>query len=311
LHQKCGRTFHLTISISPVRHDSANYSSSFVIGRGNLTSTTRWDAVDEPNPNKTVTVSAKYNTAGAVVEQTDAGNRKVEISYKDSFNDNNNSRNTFAFPTKLTEVANTDTTNNFSSVKYRYDIGANVWAKSPKPANNSSGKETTREYDSIGRLQKETLVNTGAYTRYEYPSNGIQSKVYSTVIDALGDGADTSDEVYAESWTDGAGRVRRARTEHPNSTGGWTGTLTEYDILGRVTRSTVPTEINSSYEPAGDDLTRGWLWTQAEYDSEIESYTLNSSRFKRHGRQRRALFLRRLRMRGRTSYDRAERTRLS
>jgi hypothetical protein len=31
-----------------------------------------------------------------------------------------------------------------------------------------SGKETMREFDTIGRPTKETLVNTGAYTRYEY-----------------------------------------------------------------------------------------------------------------------------------------------
>ncbi|HMS42079.1 MAG TPA: hypothetical protein PKE69_17740 [Pyrinomonadaceae bacterium] len=253
----------LAQNISPIQHDGTNFSSAFITGRGNLTSTTRHDVTGQT---ANVTTSAKYNTAGAAVEQTDAGNRKVEINYADSFNDGNNSRNTFAFPTKLIEVANTDTNNNFSEVKYRFDTGANVWAKSPKPENNSSGKETTRLYDEIGRLQKETLVNTGAYTRYEYPTNNIQSKVFSTVIDTNNNGADANDEVYAESWTDGAGRVRKARTEHPNSSGGWTGSLTEYDILGRVTRSTVPTEINSNYEPTGDDATRGWLWTQQEYD---------------------------------------------
>ena len=233
----------LAQNISPIQHDNSNFSASVQVGRGNLTSTTRHDVTGQTANVKT---SVKYNTAGALVEQTDVGNRKVEISYADAFNDNQNSRNTFAYPTKLTEVANTDTGNNYSSVKYRYDTGANVWAKSPKPENNSSGKETTQEFDAIGRLQKETLVNTGAYTRYEYPTNNIQSKVYSTIVDTNNNGADAADEVYAENWTDGAGRVRKARTEHPNSAGGWTGTLTEYDILGRVKRSSVPTEINSS-----------------------------------------------------------------
>jgi YD repeat-containing protein len=46
----------------------------------------------------------------------------------------------------------------------------------------------------------------------------------------------------------------------------YTKPLVEYDILGQVTRSTVPTEINANYEPAGDDVTRGWLWTSQEYD---------------------------------------------
>jgi hypothetical protein len=103
--------------------------------------------------------------------------------------------------------------NNFSEVKYRYDIGANVWAKSPTIDGNAtnSGKETVREFDNIGRPTKETLVNTGAYTRYEYPNYGVQSKVYSTITDVNNNGADSSDEVLSESWADGAGRVRRSR----------------------------------------------------------------------------------------------------
>ena len=241
-----------------IQHDTANYGSGFITGRGNLTSQTRHDVTGQT---ANVTSSTKYNITGAPVAQIDPLGRTVKISYADVFNDTPSNRNTFAYPTKLTDMAG-----NFSEVKYRYDIGANVWAKSPAPAGNTTGKETVREFDLIGRLQKETLVNTGAYTRYEYPTNNIQSKVFSTVIDTNNNGADSADEVYAESWTDGGGRVRKARTEHPNSSGGWTGSLTEYDILGRVTRSTVPTEINASYEPAGDDATRGWLWKYQKYD---------------------------------------------
>ena len=102
-----------------------------------------------------------------------------------------------------------------------------IWAKSPAPAGNTNGKETSRLYDTIGRLSRETLVNTGAYPRYEYPTNAVQSKVYSTVIDTNNNGADSADEVMSESWTDSAGRVRKSRTEHPNSTGSWTGSLVE------------------------------------------------------------------------------------
>jgi hypothetical protein len=57
-----------------------------------------------------------------------------------------------------------------------------------------------------------------------------------------------------------------SRSEHPNSVGGYSGTLVEYDLLGRVKRSSVPTEINSSWQPASDDAARGFLWTSQEYD---------------------------------------------
>ncbi len=194
----------LSQNISPVQHDSTNYGASFITGRGNLTSTTRWNVEYPTNSSEAVTSSVKYNTAGAVVSQISPGStigttREVRIGYADDFNSTGNP-GTFAYPTTVTDPAG-----NFSQVKYRYDIGANVRAQSPAPAGNTQGKITEREFDSIGRLLKDKIVNYGgAYTRYEYPSNGIQSKVYSTIIDTTGNGADSSDEVLSETWADGA-----------------------------------------------------------------------------------------------------------
>jgi YD repeat-containing protein len=241
---------------SVIQHDhgSRGYSSTFIIGRGNLTSTTRHNVTEATSA---VTSSIKYNTAGGVVSQTDPLSRTVKISYADVFNDdptNLLNRNTFAYPTKITDPAG-----NFSDVKYRFDIGANVWAKSPAPAGNTIGKETTRSFDTVGRLERQTIVNNGAYTRYEYPINSVQSKVFATITAG-------ENEAVSESWTDGAGRVRQSRSELPGSTGGWSGTLTEYDILGRTKRQSVPTETDANWNPAGDDLTRGFLWTSQEYD---------------------------------------------
>lgn len=261
-------TSGLEQNISPTQHDTANYGTSFVIGRGNPTSTTRYDVTGQT---ANVTSQIKYNTAGAAVAKIDPLNRTVKISYADKFNDGNNSRNTYAYATKLTDPAD-----NYSEAMYRFDNGANVWAKSPTPqgTGNAKGKETERLYDTVGRLERETVVNhSGAYKRYEYPSNGIQSKIFATLTTGAG-------EIMSESWTDGAGRVRFSRTEHPDSTGGWSGSKVEYDILGRVTRATVPTEINpatpaspSTWTPTGDD-DRGidvnnnpvWLWNHKRYD---------------------------------------------
>ncbi len=105
-----------------------------------------------------------------------------------------------------------------------------------------------------------------AYTRHVYPDNGLQSLVYTTLIDTVGStsGPDTADEVQTERWTDGAGRVRRSRTEHPGSDGGWSAVMTEYDILGRVARQSVPTEVDNSWDPDGDDS--AFLWNKREYD---------------------------------------------
>jgi YD repeat-containing protein len=247
-------------NVSPVQHDNTNFGSSFVAGRGNVTSTTRHDVLGQT---AAVTSTAKYNTAGAVVSQTDPMSRTVKIGYVDNFNTTGTPAG-YAYPTSLTDPAG-----NSSTVKYRYDIGTNVEAVSPAPAGNSYGKKTKRVYDSLGRLQRDSVYMGSAeyaYTRFEYPTNGVQSKSFTTVVDAAGDGPDASDEVLSESWADGAGRVRRSRTEHPGSAGGYSGTLVEYDILGRVNRQSVPTEIDSSWDPAGDDYARGWLWTYQKYD---------------------------------------------
>ena len=257
-------------NISPVQHDGTNFGSSLVAGRGNLTGTTRWNVDYPSDAGQSVTASLKYNTAGSVVAKItpwDGTNtRTIKIGYVDNWN-SGGTPTTFAYPTSITDPAN-----NSSTVKYRYDIGANVEANSPAPAGQTYGKKSKRIFDGLGRLERDSVyVNTTehSYVRYEYPSNGIQSKVYAPVVDVDGDGNIAEDEVYSESWSDGAGRTLRSRTEHPGSTGGWAASLVEYDMLGRVTRQSVPTEVSVSgttWTPAGDDATRGYLWTHQKYD---------------------------------------------
>ncbi|HEY0770753.1 MAG TPA: hypothetical protein VGD31_10505, partial [Sphingobacteriaceae bacterium] len=266
---------------SVIQHDN-NFSASFEVGRGNLTSIKNWDATDSENSGNAITSIFKYNISGSVVEKTDQAGRTIRIGYTDAFNDSQN-RNTFALPTKITDAAG-----KFSEVKYRFETGGNVLAKSPVPQNQIYGKTTTRHFDDFGRLQKETLwkdiqgtLQEFSYVRYEYPANGLQSKIYTTVSDVDNSGTgNTADEFLTEVWTDGAGRTLRSRSAHPDSTGGWTASITEYDILGRLHRSTVPTEVSVSDEndpqswvPVGDDdrgIDNGdnaiWLWTEQQYD---------------------------------------------
>ena len=259
-------------NISPTKHDGTNYGSSFIAGRGNLTSVKRWDATAPTTVSTESTV--KYNTAGSVVSKTtpwDGTNtRTVSISYTDTSSWNDGvSRTTFAYPTSIT-----DPNSQSSTVKYRYDIGANVEATSPAPAGQTYGKTSKRLYDSLGRLERDSVyVNTTEkfYTRYEYSSVGTHSKVYSTITDVSGStaGPDTADEVLSEQFTDGAGRVIKSRSPHTftgGSTATWSGIKVEYDLLGRVKKQSVPTEIDSNFDPTGDDATRGYLWTHQKYD---------------------------------------------
>jgi YD repeat-containing protein len=260
---------------SAIQRDNANFGVGFIVGRGNLTSVSRHDVT---GATPAVTTKTRYDIAGSVVARLDPLNRKTRIEYDDKFNDGINNRNTFAYPTKIFDAAD-----NFSEAKYRFDTGANVWAKSPAPHGNAHGKETTRIFDNLGRLVRESIYKQiddepteYAYTRYEYFDNGRQSRAFATVTDANANGVgDAADEAMSETWTDGAGRVLRSRQPHTFSTNGsvttWAGSLVEYDLLGQVKRSSVPTEIavNEStniWTPSGDDAVRGWLWKYQKYD---------------------------------------------
>ena len=58
----------LSQNISPVQHDTTNIGASYVAGRGNLTSTKRWDVTQPTNGAAAITTAAlKCNTAGSVV----------------------------------------------------------------------------------------------------------------------------------------------------------------------------------------------------------------------------------------------------
>ncbi len=202
-------------NISPAQHDGTNYSSSFITGRGNLTSTTRWDVNYPTNSSYAVSSSVKYNTSGSPVARISpwdgTNTRTIRIGYGDNFN-STVGVSTYAYPTVVTDPAGSSLgdTNHSSTVIYRYDIGANVEANSPAPAGNTYGKKTKRIYDDKGRLERNSIyINTteNAYTRYEYPTTGIQSKVYSTIVDTNNNGADSADEVLSETFVDGAGRA--------------------------------------------------------------------------------------------------------
>ena len=251
---------------SVIQHDNTNYGASFITGRGNLTTTTRHDVT---NPS-TVSSIVKYNTAGAPVAQiapgaTAATTRQVKVSYLDSFSDGMNNRNTFAYPTGITTAGTEDTGDITSYVTYRFDIGANVKAESPNSdGEEREGKATTRVFDSVGRLERETIVNNGSYTRYEYAPSQTLITAYAALTEGQG-------ETKAETYTDGGGRTIKSRSAFSWSGANvstWSAQITEYDIMGRMKRQTPPTEITSSWQPTNEDNrgTNVWLWTSQDYD---------------------------------------------
>jgi RHS repeat-associated protein len=232
-------------------HDASDVAAS---GRGNLCWTGRWDVSDVNNFDKTTHTTIKYNRTGSVIRVEDHYGIGNTISYTDSFSDAV-IRNTFAYPTTVT-----DADGFISNAAYNFDFGAVTKTIVPSKGTGLTGDpvqylEQRLTYDVAGRLDRVTNQNNGAYTRYVYlPYGSVQSFTQDqTVV-----------ERYNITEFDGAGRVRAVGMNHSNSIGGYSVQYLKYDIMGRLSQQSNPTEVNSSWAPTGDDS--AWAWTMQSYD---------------------------------------------
>ncbi len=249
---------------APTQHDQANFGSEMSsAGRGNLVSVQRWDANYPGDPSKVTESKIGYWTTGTVAFTRDASGHQTNISYNDSYSaDGDNISNpaiaTFAYPTKLTDPA-TVTANlpdgNSSSFRYHFDFGARTRSLGPAPTGQPQGLSEKLAYDAAGRVERITITNNQAYTRFVYGPTYVQS--YSSV-NAV------ADQSYAMQMFDGHGRLIIAASNHPGSSGGYSAALTVYDKMGRAVKVSNPVEVNSSWAPTGDDT--GWLNTVQTYD---------------------------------------------
>jgi len=245
---------------TPVQHESA-YSSSF-LNRGNPSSAVRYDVTDPNNVAVAITtLRTKYNTAGGVVSNKDASLHETTISYTDAFSDGT-PRNTLAYPTTVTDP---DTFISLS--KYNYDFGAITSQKTPKPNDTINKPESERPeqiltYDGLGRLQQITNSVNAASTRFVYATSNNRVDTYIKVDASLAEG---------HSWeiTDGLGRLVASAKDHNLNT--FSGQKFIYDVMGRVFKTSNPTETSASGHPSawsavGDDSSVGWLYTEQTYD---------------------------------------------
>jgi len=243
-------------NVSPLQHDNLNYSSSFVVGRGLLTSVRRYDVINGDYDES----KSGYDAAGNVVFARQPGEssaHQTSIEYADSFDDAVN-HSAYAYPTKVTDADGKE-----STAKYRYDIGAVTFTHNPK------GAETTTEYDGVGRAKK-VVSNSGAQSRVEYPANLMVVNSYTKL--------EATTESYAAKVFDGAGRVIATARDLPGSQGGYSGQTTTYDVMGRAVGQTNPTEISmtnsapvtgagdvATWTAVGDDVA-GWHTSTQTYD---------------------------------------------
>jgi YD repeat-containing protein len=237
-------------AVAAAGHDQS-YDSTFLT-RGNVSSASRWDVTDITNTAKTLTSRVSYDAAGSALTATDPAGHQSSISYADSYSDSNNSRNTFAYPTTLTDADGFS-----SSVQYNFDFGAKTRVQGPPPANQSNGIIQTFAYDSAARIQQVTTTNNGAYTRYLYGPNYVATQATVNAV---------ADEAYTNTVFDGMGRTFLVGSNNPGSTSGYKAQVTRYDLMGRAVKQSNPAETDNAWNPVGPDDGAGWLYTQQSYD---------------------------------------------
>jgi RHS repeat-associated protein len=245
------------------QHDSTNFGTDDIAGRGNRTSVRRWDVQAPADSTKVSESNTGYNAAGSVVLSRDALGHSVTIKYADNFSVAQTVK-TLAYPKTVT-----DPDGLVSTAEYNYDTGAVTKASSP-----TSGTAATvikyvdviYTYDSVGRLSKVTNLNNGAYTRWVYPTTNLLVEQYETVSGTA--------EAYSAKVLDGAGRVRAVSADHTFSgttTSTYSGQVFKYDIMGRPWKQSNPTEFTPNattnvWDAAGDDAPFGWQYTTQTYD---------------------------------------------
>lgn len=248
-------TFLAALPSAAAQHDGANYGAGF-IWRGNANRALRYEVNQQTGALSGSSVESRtgYNVTGTVAYTKDGAGHKTATSYTDSFFQSINrsapSLQTFAYPTTVTDQ------DNFTATSvYCYDMGTVIETRTPLPntTQNQLGPITKRYYDAAGRAIKVKSLANGAYTRQVYPASMGNVQNFGTVRDGV--------ESYSISVLDGVGRERASARYLPLPTdigvGVYTGNLSgqyfDYDSMGRMVRQANPTEINSSWQPAGVD----------------------------------------------------------
>jgi len=143
--------------------------------------------------------------AGSNVWTADASGHTTSINYGDNFSDNNNSRNTLAYATTVTDP------DGYSSVaQYNFNFGAITLTHVPTSgtAQNITYLDVVRQYDALGRIAQVTNQTNQAYTRFVYETNANYVHTYQTVIDLT-----QANEFHSWQVFDGAGRVRASASD--------------------------------------------------------------------------------------------------
>ena len=189
---------------------------SYYPSKPNLLTKTDW-----LNGGTNPVTSFTYNNYGNKITATDPRNNKTTVSYD----------STYTYP-----VTVTDNQTGFSISK-TYDLRHGR----PLTETDYNLNTTTYQYDVFGRPKKVVgpYDNTSAEgTQTIYYENFGMGTGYQRVATHTTEQSGTSNYIWKESYFDGFGRAFMTRSEGPD--GKVIVTETEYDTMGRVSRSSLP-----------------------------------------------------------------------
>jgi RHS repeat-associated protein len=242
-----------TTDFTVVQHDSTNYGTGFVTGRGNLTTVNEYDPQTQSWRQPTRTT---YDKTGMRTAVSDAANHTTQFYYEDNFPAGQAAGQTHAL---LTRVKDPD--GFWSGSKYDWHSG-NVLESYHLAGTSGTGAHenvTTYTYNTIDRLIAVTKPDGGKMTT-TYWDNLLSLATYTLI--------DTGKTKYAVTTRDGAGNVMFSGGDHPDGVAGkYSGRKFGYDAVGRTIKSTHLTEVDTGLNPAGDDAATGYLWTNIQYDA--------------------------------------------
>jgi RHS repeat-associated protein len=255
-------------------HDPA-YSTARTV-RGNLTSVTRYaDAAGASGPVTTIT---HYDIAGNIVSVTDANGNATQISYADSFCNDNGVRcggtftpNTYAFPTVVTSHV-PDVSSELNPSYPAGTFGSTTPLTSTNvydfytglvyTATDANNQTTRMEYaDPLERPTAQVRPDpTGGRTDISYAADGRSVHVFTDL--------DGSRRLESYQYFDGLGRlVRTQQYENSVAQTPWLTVDTQYDALGRARRTSMPYRSTQGATPLTEAEWLNTNRTETQYDA--------------------------------------------
>ncbi len=236
-----------------IQHDDANYGASFT-ARGNITSVTQSKVEAGAVTGSRIIKRTSFDTNGNVRAVTDAAGNRQQLQ----FGDYCVNKPVGVGQTHLIPYTSADPTGFRKGSQWDYFTGLTVKSFNLTPGSSTETQIVTMSYDFADRPLQSTRPD-GGLVKTTYWDNWL-AKVTSQLVE-------TGKTRFRFEEYDGAGRVRRKASDHPDGVEGkYSGQIFVFGSLGQVVDSSSAVAINGSWVPSYEDAGTGFLFTHLTHD---------------------------------------------